>query len=425
MTHNLAPDTGDSIALQLDGLGRNYRLLNALESVTVGGLLLQLKTVTRHGDFLARVKSLGLEKTAVTRYMACARSFDPARDSALLTAAKSRSKLFELLVLEPVEIEALRLGKEVRGLTLERLESMTVLELRGALRQWREEDAQAVDQAISKKLPTFIPRTELAPAITSSTPLPVRALNQNLEDAVEVLSHFDAAQALAQLGMSMSPELVATLRTSYPAGVPEDKLEALLRGEEAQVVAQPLKASEEPVQPSESSSTALDTGESIFSQLNEHGRIFSLGNAIEGLTAGNLLLQAEAAVPKGTFKKRAKLLGFDDSAAAAYMACARIFDLEIDAPLVVAAKSISKLRELLILDAEEVEALNQGEEVRGLTLERIALMTVQQLRDALGKEASPAVKRTREEETLLRNYRKCGPQARAHVAQAAELLAGR
>lgn len=349
MTHNLTPDTGDSIALQLDQLVKSFRLPNALESITVGRLFLQLKEETPHGNFMDRVKSLGLESTSVTRYMACARLLDSDHDAALLTTVKSRGKLFELLVLEPVEIEALRLGKKVRGLTLERLESMTVLELRGALRQWREDVAQEVDEAISKKLSTL-------------------------------------------------------------------KI----------VTSQPLKASEEPVQPSESSSPALDTGESVFSQLNEHGRIFSLGNAVEGLTAGNLLLQAQAAVPDArTFKKRAKLLGFEDSAAAAYMACARIFDLEIDAPLVAAAKSISKLRELLILDAEEVEALNQGEEVRGLTLQRIALMTVQQLREALGKEPSPALKLKWEEETLLFNYRKCSPQARAHVAQAAELLAGR
>lgn len=151
--HSLAPDTGDSMTLQLDGLGKNYRLLNALEIVTLGGLLLQLKTVTQHGDFLARVKSLGLEKTAVTRYMACARSFDPDRDAALLTTVKSRGKLFELLALEPVEIEALRLGEEVLGLTLESLAPMTVLQLRNALREAR-------GKAIYKPSVTLTPEEE-------------------------------------------------------------------------------------------------------------------------------------------------------------------------------------------------------------------------------------------------------------------------
>lgn len=53
-------------------------------------------------------------------------------------------------------------------------------------------------------------------ASTASTPAPVR-----------LLTHFEAARALAQLGVAMSAELVATLKSLHPEGVPEDQLNAL------------------------------------------------------------------------------------------------------------------------------------------------------------------------------------------------------
>lgn len=73
----------------------------------------------------------------------------------------------------------------------------------------RELDAQA----------PFMPkRGEALPTTTTttSTPAPVREL-----------SHFEAARALAQQGVAMSAELVATLKNLHPTGVPEDQLSAL------------------------------------------------------------------------------------------------------------------------------------------------------------------------------------------------------
>lgn len=51
---------------------------------------------------------------------------------------------------------------------------------------------------------------------TASTPVPVR-----------LLSHFEAARALAALGVAMSADLVATLKHLHPDGVPEDQLPSL------------------------------------------------------------------------------------------------------------------------------------------------------------------------------------------------------
>lgn len=63
----------------------------------------------------------------------------------------------------------------------------------------------------------FLPRrgTELATTVTTT------------QAAARVLSQFEAAKALAARGVAMSPELVATLRHSWPEGVPEDQLDDL------------------------------------------------------------------------------------------------------------------------------------------------------------------------------------------------------
>lgn len=59
--------------------------------------------------------------------------------------------------------------------------------------------------------------TELDVAVTTtSTPLPVRTLTQ-----------FEAAQALVSMGVTMNAELVSTLCSLHPDGVPENQLEAL------------------------------------------------------------------------------------------------------------------------------------------------------------------------------------------------------
>ena len=73
----------------------------------------------------------------------------------------------------------------------------------------RELDAQA----------PYMPKrgAELASTVTTaSTPAPVRTLN-----------HFEAARALVGLGVAMSPELIATLKSLHTDGVPEDQLESL------------------------------------------------------------------------------------------------------------------------------------------------------------------------------------------------------
>lgn len=68
----------------------------------------------------------------------------------VLNAAGNQSKLLELLVLDDSEIDALENGETVRGVTLDDVETMSVTELKKALRATRE-DAKAKDAVIKKK----------------------------------------------------------------------------------------------------------------------------------------------------------------------------------------------------------------------------------------------------------------------------------
>lgn len=75
---------------------------------------------------------------------------------------------------------------------------------------------KVIDQAPQR---TYLPLrgAAMVPTVTTSlTPLPVKLLTQ-----------FQAAQSLVAMGLELNAELVATLRSLHPDGVPEDQLEAL------------------------------------------------------------------------------------------------------------------------------------------------------------------------------------------------------
>lgn len=162
----------------------------------------------------------------------------------------------------------------------------------------------------------------------------------------------------------------------------------------------------------------------LFAKWAEHGKIGKPRSALECVTVGMQLLMVKEATPHGMFSDRVNSLGFKKSAAAEYMACARRFDPGRHAPLLAAVAASSKLVELLCLSDEELALLNRGGVARNLTGESISSMTVVQLRKALGKKTVQiALTLAPDEELLLRNYRKCNADAKAHVAKAAELLA--
>ncbi|MDD5028490.1 MAG: transposase [Rhodoferax sp.] len=72
-------------------------------------------------------------------------------------------------------------------------------------------------------------QTELPPRLLPE-PQAIKTIDMaavRAAQAVRTLTQFEAAQALVARGMTLNAELVATLKTQYPDGVPEDQLDAL------------------------------------------------------------------------------------------------------------------------------------------------------------------------------------------------------
>ncbi|TXT37427.1 MAG: Uncharacterized protein FD135_3603 [Comamonadaceae bacterium] len=108
--------------------------ITPLESIEIGLEIIELKALVKHGEFMPRLETLGYSFSDARRFMAVARKFHGASNARLLEAVDTVSKLNELLTLEDDELDTLKAGGEVQGITLASIKFMTVLELRAAIR---------------------------------------------------------------------------------------------------------------------------------------------------------------------------------------------------------------------------------------------------------------------------------------------------
>lgn len=108
--------------------------ITPVEAVEIGRNLMTLKAAVIHGDFIPRLHLLGYGVCEAKRFMKAARKFHGAGNASLLDAVETVSKMNELLTMEDDEIDTLKTGGEVQGITLESIKTMTVLQLRGAIR---------------------------------------------------------------------------------------------------------------------------------------------------------------------------------------------------------------------------------------------------------------------------------------------------
>jgi hypothetical protein len=133
-----------------DGI-RFYQRRTAEACVELGKRLLILKELTPHGEFQQRIELLGFSKSTAKRFMQATLKFSKTPNLGLLTGkVQSQSKLLELVMLDDSEIEALETGDTVRGITLDRIETMSVSELKKALRDAKA-TADAKDDVIQQK----------------------------------------------------------------------------------------------------------------------------------------------------------------------------------------------------------------------------------------------------------------------------------
>jgi len=129
---------------------RFYQRRTVEACLELGKRLLILKELTPHGEFESRAELLGISKRMAQKFMSATLKISKTNSNSLLKAAGTQTKMLELLVLDDGEIEALENGDSVRGVTLDTIETMSVSELKKALRA-AQDTAQAKDRVISEK----------------------------------------------------------------------------------------------------------------------------------------------------------------------------------------------------------------------------------------------------------------------------------
>ena len=144
----LPADCTDPDLIQRDIAANMRRSVEAC--LEVGRGLLVLKQACEHGQFMSRLDVLGIETRVAQRFMQSAAKFSNAASTPLLAAAGNQTKLFELLVLDDEQVEELTLTGQTGELKLDDIASMSVKELRAALREAREED-KTKDEMLSEK----------------------------------------------------------------------------------------------------------------------------------------------------------------------------------------------------------------------------------------------------------------------------------
>lgn len=121
--------------------------------VRVGRRLIVMKAHEPHGEWMSSLSQMGIGQDTAERMMAAARRLDALPNSAmsrnLLEAARGQSKLFELLSLPDDQFKELASEGSTGSLSLDDVESMTVRELREAVREARA-DKLAKDERITK-----------------------------------------------------------------------------------------------------------------------------------------------------------------------------------------------------------------------------------------------------------------------------------
>ena len=143
----LAARFGYDGALTVPGLEDEIRFYQrrSVEAVLeTGKRLLLLKEISAHGEFMPSLERLGIGYEVSKKLMAVTLKFaNPNQSSSTVLSLPNlnQGKLFELLVLDEGEIEALDHGETVRGVSLDDVDCMSVSELRRALRTAKADHA--------------------------------------------------------------------------------------------------------------------------------------------------------------------------------------------------------------------------------------------------------------------------------------------
>ncbi len=136
---------------------RFYQQRTVEECMELGKRLLILKEMTPHGEFNKRVEMLNFTPRMAQKFMSAVLKFSKANSSSLLQKVGNQTKLLELVTLDDDEIDVLAEGGSIGDVSLDAIETMSVRDLKQALREAKaaveanDQDIKAKDLIIQKK----------------------------------------------------------------------------------------------------------------------------------------------------------------------------------------------------------------------------------------------------------------------------------
>lgn len=216
-----------------------FMAASAEAMLEAGKRLIQIKENEPHGEFVAICEEqLGLNRrTAQVMMQAAAKYLSPKLDSKAQTfALLGRSKLLNLMTEDDDDLAALAEGGTLAGLTLPEVETMSVRELKQALRD-RDQQLTAKDKLIAKRDAKISRLEEAAEAAEGEETAQLKALQERVAAA---------HNAILQLG-TLIGELDAAGASENLRNVVNNDSEFL-----AQVFAEMLTSAGVPVQFEES-----------------------------------------------------------------------------------------------------------------------------------------------------------------------------
>lgn len=134
--YQLPADSIDPDLIQRDITANMHRSVEAC--LEIGRGLAVLKASCEHGNFIKRLDVLGIDARVARKFMQTAVKLSKRSSTTVLQAAGNQTKLFEMLVLDDEQIDELALTGETGELKLDDVATMSVKELREAVRQERK-----------------------------------------------------------------------------------------------------------------------------------------------------------------------------------------------------------------------------------------------------------------------------------------------
>lgn len=136
--YQLPADCTDPDLIQRDIAANMRRSVEAC--LEVGRGLAVLKTSCGHGNFMARLDVLGIDRFVAAKFTQAATKFSNVSSTTHLTKAiGNQTKLFEMLVLDDEQLEELELTGQTGELKLDAVATMSVKELRASVRKLQED----------------------------------------------------------------------------------------------------------------------------------------------------------------------------------------------------------------------------------------------------------------------------------------------